>query len=266
MPHLSIPSATLHYDEMGTGSPIIFLHGVWMSSRFFANQLPYFSRTHRAIALDFRGHGKSTHVQTGHTMPVYAQDLRNLITSLKLKDVVLVGWSMGAFVIWDYLDQFGAENICATVIVDEAASDFKYPDFPEGVLDFSTLCGMMSSLQTDRKTLVQNFIPSMFFSKPSTSDTEWMYDEMILMPESIASAVFFDQSVRDYRPVLTKISIPTLLCFGRDEKLISLGAAKHLQESIAESKLVIFEKSGHCPFLEESERFNQVVGEFISTI
>lgn len=256
----------LYYEDQGQGLPLIFIHGVWMSSRFFHKQIPYFSQRYRVIALDLRGHGRSTHVHHGHTVAQYARDLRSVIQGLALDPVVLIGWSMGAFVIWDYFKQFGAENIKATVVIDESASDYKWPDWPLGFADFSALCHIMSGIQTDRAATVRDFIPLMFKSPPSESETQWMFEEITRMPESIASAILFDQTVQDYRPVLPQIHVPTLLCFGADEKLVPVAAGEHLQKTMPNARLVVFENSSHCPFLEEPERFNEEVNRFIQSL
>ncbi|MFP3489894.1 alpha/beta hydrolase, partial [Staphylococcus sp. SIMBA_130] len=88
---------------------------------------------------------------TGHTVANYARDLKKFIDELHLKEVTLVGWSMGAFVIWEYLHQFGEDNVKGTVIVDELASDFKWPDFDIGAFDLPALTGMMRDIQSDQK-------------------------------------------------------------------------------------------------------------------
>jgi len=85
----------LAYEESGTGRPIVFIHGVWMSARFFHKQVPALGRNHHAIALDLRGHGGSSHTPDGHTMATYAQDVRAFLKAKNLSDAVLVGWSMG---------------------------------------------------------------------------------------------------------------------------------------------------------------------------
>ncbi|HJN60639.1 MAG TPA: alpha/beta hydrolase, partial [Alphaproteobacteria bacterium] len=85
----------LHYEESGAGRPIVFVHGVWMSGRYFHRQLPALGQNHHAIVLDLRGHGQSSHTEDGHTMATYAQDLRAFLKAMGLKDVVLAGWSMG---------------------------------------------------------------------------------------------------------------------------------------------------------------------------
>ncbi|WP_057914089.1 alpha/beta fold hydrolase [Peribacillus muralis] len=253
----------LYYEEEGQGRPIIFIHGVWMSSRFFAKQLPYFSRKYKTILLDLRSHGRSNHVHHGNTVSVYAKDLHAFISKRGLKDVILVGWSMGAFIVWDYLKQFGEGNVHSTVIVDELASDFKWPDFDIGAFDIGTLIAFMTEIQTNRTPFLRTFLSSMFKNELSEEDVNWMLEEVTKMPESIASSILFDQSIVDYREFLPNITVPTLLCFGREEKVIPVAAGEHLHDNITDSQLVIFENSCHCPFLEESDLFNKTVNDFI---
>ncbi|WP_242143142.1 MULTISPECIES: alpha/beta fold hydrolase [unclassified Bacillus cereus group] len=256
----------LYYEDQGNGKPILFIHGVWMSSRFFHKQIPYFRDTYRAISIDLRSHGRSAHIETGHTIANYACDLHNFIHSLALKDVILVGWSMGAFVVWEYIKQFGEENIQGLVIVDELASDFKWPDFPLGAFDFPTLIHFMREIQINQTDFLKGFLPLMFKETLSTEELSWMLEEVTKIPASIASAILFDQSVVDYRKELQTITKPTLLCFGREEKLIPVAAGEHLQKHIPNSKLVIFENSCHCPFLEEADYFNSVLDSFVQSL
>ncbi|MGG3521618.1 alpha/beta hydrolase [Bacillus pseudomycoides] len=267
MPNIKLENGVnLYYEERGEGTPILFIHGVWMSSRFFHKQIPYFSEKYRAISIDLRSHGRSPHIETGHTITNYAHDVHAFIESLSLKDVILVGWSMGAFVVWEYIKQFGEQNIKGSVIVDELASDFKWPDFPIGAFDFPTLIHFMREVQTNQVEFLKGFIPLMFKNPLSTEDSTWMLEEVTKVPASIASAILFDQSVVDYRKELNAITKPTLLCFGREEKLIPVAAGEHLHAHINNSQLVIFENSCHCPFLEEADHFNNVLHSFIQSL
>ncbi|PEA54003.1 alpha/beta hydrolase [Bacillus pseudomycoides] len=267
MPYLKLDNdVNIYYEEQGKGTPIIFVHGVWMSSRFFHKQLPYFSENYRAISLDLRSHGRSSHVQSGHTIANYARDLQTFIEKLSLENVVLVGWSMGVFVVWEYLKQFGESNVKASVIVDELASDFKWTDFPIGAFDLPVLIHIMREIQMNRVNFLKEFISLMFKHPLSEDDFEWILKEVTTIPESIASVILFDQSVVDYRDYLAQISIPTLLCFGREEKLIPVAAGEHLHKHLQNSQLIIFENSCHCPFLEEADSFNKIVEHFIQSI
>ncbi|MGG0891339.1 alpha/beta fold hydrolase [Cytobacillus horneckiae] len=258
--------ASLYYEEAGAGDPIIFIHGVWMSGKFFKEQVPFFQKEYRVLVPDLRAHGQSEHVHYGHTIANYANDLNQFITKLGLQNVTLVGWSMGAFVVWDYLRQFGDINIKATVIVDELASDFKWPDFEIGAFDMATLTSFMREIQSNQRGFLSGFIPLMFKGDLSEAELEWMLEETTKLPESIASAVLFDQSVVDYRSDLPNFNVPTLLCFGKEEKLIPVAAGEHLLEQLPNAKLQIFQNSCHCPFLEETANFNTSVDHFIKSL
>ncbi|MFW6385153.1 MAG: alpha/beta fold hydrolase, partial [Halodesulfurarchaeum sp.] len=109
------------------------------SLKFFEPQLTGLSDTYRTIALDFRGHGRSEKTDVGHTVAQYARDLHAFIEHQDLEDVVLVGWSMGAFVSWDYVDQFGTEGILGLVDVDIEASRFQRDDYDYGLTDLDGL-------------------------------------------------------------------------------------------------------------------------------
>ncbi|MCF6136510.1 alpha/beta fold hydrolase [Pseudalkalibacillus berkeleyi] len=267
MPFLKVEDQVeLYYEDVGEGTPVIFIHGVWMSSKFFQKQTDYFSKNHRAILLDLRGHGESSKVPHGHTVANYARDLHCFIKKLNLKDVVLVGWSMGAFVAWDYLEQFGEDNVKGTVIVDELPSDFKWDDFPMGAFDFPTLIHLMREVQNNRTGFLKEFIPLMFKNELSQDDFDWMLEETTKLPEAVASAILFDQTVVDYREHFDSINVPTLLCFGRDEKLIPVAAGEYIHERLQNSQLTLFENSCHCPFLEEADAFNRTLNTFIHSL
>ena len=110
--------ADLYFEDEGSGTPLVFLPGVMTGVRFFTHQLASLSDEYRTIALDYRGHGRSEKTETGHTVPQYARDLHAFLDQRDLHDVILVGWSMGALVSWEYIDRFGADRVQALVDVD----------------------------------------------------------------------------------------------------------------------------------------------------
>ena len=257
----------LAYEEIGAGRPIVFLHGVWMSARYFHKQLPDLGRNHHAIALDFRGHGGSSHTPDGHTMATYAQDLSAFLKAKGLQDAVLVGWSMGCMVIWDYFKQFGDESIAATILVEQTPADFKWPDWEHGLFDLPTLIHLMSEVQTGREKVFRDFVPMMFREPPAQEDVDWMVAENMRLPASIASAVLFDQTMQDYRADVSKVNVPSLvIAGGAENKLLPTEAIKFVHENISGSRFSLYEESSHCPFLEETERFNREVEAFVQSL
>jgi non-heme chloroperoxidase len=91
-----------------------------------------------------------------------------------------------------------------------------------------------------------------------------MKREIMRLPPVVANSILFDQTTRDYRDMLSRIDVPTLLCFGADEKLVPVAAGEHLRSAIQKSELVVFEQSSHCPFIEEASSFNDLIALFLS--
>ncbi|UFT98589.1 alpha/beta hydrolase [Radiobacillus kanasensis] len=266
MPYLTLEDNTqLFYEDHGQGQPVLFIHGVMMSSKFFQKQVPYFQKNYRVLTVDLRGHGQSSKVEHGHTVAQYARDMKAFIEQLDLKDVILVGWSMGAFVVWDYINQFGRENIKATTVVDQSPSDYIWPGWDFGAFDFEAIKGVMQAIQEDQHGFNAEFIHGMYKEKPEQAEYDWVLEEMNKLPASIESTIVFNQTAVDYRDTLGNVTVPTLICFG-SVGFFPVEAGAYIQERIPESRLVAFENSSHLLFLEETEKFNQTLDEFFSSL
>ena len=92
--------ARLAYDDLGAGRPVVLIHGVTMSRRFFDRNAAPLAERFRVINVDLRGHGESPAHEGGHTVAQYARDVKHLLGVLELDGAVLVGWSMGSLVVW----------------------------------------------------------------------------------------------------------------------------------------------------------------------
>src|SRR5579862_8553751 len=125
-------SVQLYYEECGNGPVLLLVHGLWGSSRFFHKQMTPLAAKYRVIALDLRGHGRSSMTLADQTVPTYARDLRAFIEKLRLDEFIGVGWSMGAFVWWDYYKQFGISGLRGLVDIDQPPSDWRSPELPGG--------------------------------------------------------------------------------------------------------------------------------------
>ncbi|MGG1017047.1 alpha/beta hydrolase [Bacillus subtilis] len=267
MPYITLEDQTrLYYETHGSGTPILFIHGVLMSGQFFHKQFSALSANYQCIRLDLRGHGESDKVLHGHTISQYARDIREFLNAMELDHVVLAGWSMGAFVVWDYLNQFGNDNIQAAVIIDQSASDYQWEGWEHGPFDFDGLKTAMHAIQTDPLPFYESFIQNMFAEPPAETETEWMLAEILKQPAAISSTILFNQTAADYRDTLQNINVPALLCFGEDKKFFSTAAGEHLRSNIPNATLVTFPKSSHCPFLEEPDAFNSTLLSFLDGV
>lgn len=255
----------LHVEEDGSGPPIVLLHGVMMSGRFFQRQLDGGLAGHRVVVPDFRGHGRSSKVLSGHTVANYAQDLRRLLGSLGVERPVLLGWSMGAMVVYEYLRAFGSAEVRGIAIVDQPPSDFAWDGYPFGVLTPQALAEMIEGLQLDQPAVAAEFA-SLMQHEPRDEVTAWMTEEILRVPAAVASTILADQTLQDYRPLLPTIDCPTIVMFGRDPKLTPPEAGEWIAAHVPGARFEVFEHSSHCPFYEEAGRFNATFGAWAAQL
>jgi len=108
----------LHYLEAGSGKPLVLIHGWSQCAEEFKHQIAGLSDRYRVIAIDQRGHGDSEKPGFGYRIQRLAKDLQDLLVSLNLQDVTVLGHSIGCSVIWCYWDLFGSDRLAKIVLVD----------------------------------------------------------------------------------------------------------------------------------------------------
>ena len=257
---------TVHVEVRGSGPALVLLPGVMMSGRFFHEQLDgALPDSFTVVAPDYRGHGQSEKVHSGHTVAGYARDVRSLLIALQIERPVLVGWSMGAMVAWEYVKEFGSDSIAGLVVVDQPPSDFAWDGYPFGLMTLAGLADNVEALQGDQRAVAQEFADLMQHV-PDDSRTAWIVEEILKVPASIASTILTDQTLRDYREVLGTITCPTLVAFGADPKMTDPAAGSFIIERTLGAELVVFDESSHMPFLEEPAEFDRVLSEWASRL
>lgn len=262
LPDAMAPPSTTRTTE---GQPLVFLHGAWMGLRFFEPQLTALSEDYRTVALDFRGHGRSEKTEHGHTVRQYARHLYEFLTQCNLDDVVLVGWSMGAAVTWEYVGQFGTERVDALVNVDSEPSPFQKEDDDFARMGLEELSSTFVDIQADHLSLVERGNKLMLKESPLRELETMIFDEASRTPPPIKSAIFAD-ILREPPDIPPDIDVPMLVCAGADEKWRSVASVENVAELVPDSRFELFEESGHCLTVEEPERFNQVVSDFVDSL
>ena len=110
----------LSYIRQGNGRPIVLVHGWSQCAEEFKYQIEPLSARYDVIALDQRSHGESQKVSYGLKISRLSKDLYEFLTELDLNEVALLGHSMGACVIWCYIDLFGPEHLSKIILVDQS--------------------------------------------------------------------------------------------------------------------------------------------------
>ena len=267
MAYIQCHGADLYYEAAGEGQPIVFLHGVLHSLRFFEHQMTELSDSYHAIAFDFRGHGRSEKTDLGHTVAQYARDLHSFIDQLDLDAVVLVGWSLGALVSWEYVEHFGTHRLQGLVDVDMEASRYQWDDYEYGLTDVEGIKHTLALAQQDRTSLVDRMTEQVF-TDPSPETKRLQLEEISRTPAPIASTILIDAVTSDYRGVIRDLDVPLLVCAGAEEETTrgTVASVRNVADIAPDARFELFDDSGHGPCFEEPERFNRVVREFIDSI
>ncbi len=244
----------LYYDESGVGRHVILIHGGGLSNVWWRRNFPVLAQRFHVIAPDTRGCGRSDKPDWGHRTARYAKDVRDIIETLGLHDVTLVGWSIGARTTYSYLELFGSDRLRGAVIVDETVHitlhDPPSPGKPQQ-------CGE-SDDDFDRRWLADMFNLENF-DRLTDDEKAWMIASRSITPGS--QTLSQDYLAQDWRPLCPTIDLPVLIATGRHAGAY-IGCV-YAAEHIPGAKLEVFENSGHVMFYEEADKFNRVVADFV---
>lgn len=247
----------LHYLESGSGPAIVFVPGWTMPVEIWEHQIRHFAQSHRVVALDPRSQGDSEQTTEGHYPDRRAQDIKELVDELKLAPAVLVGWSMGVAEVVSYVDQFGTDSVRGLVLVDgHVGVDFD-PPIARQWFDW------ISGFQKDRQKATEAFVRSMY-KKPQGEDYYRLITQASLRtPTNTAMALLIGLMASDNRPALAKIDKPTLIVVAPSPYS---AIYEDMHKRISGSRLETFEEAGHALFVDEPDRFNTLLEDFLNNL
>jgi non-heme chloroperoxidase len=248
------------------GPPIVFIHGFTGSYLSWEHQFSGpLAGEFRLIAFDFRGHGasdKPLEAENYTDSALWAEDLAAVIRTKNLDRPVLVGWSYGGYVMADYVRAFGEEAIGGLVFVGavtKAGTEEAQSFLGEELLE--VFGGVLSP---DVKTRIESTRAAvrLFTAQPVSRDAfEVMLGSAMMVPPEVRLALLSRELDND--DVLASIGVPTLVIHGDNDRVVRLSSAKHIAEVVPGAIFHAYEGIGHAPFLEDPERFNRDLAEFV---
>ena len=248
----------LHYLEAGSGRPIVFIPGWTMPAWIWQKQMDEFAKKYHVIAVDPRSQGESDKPTYGHLPETRARDYKELVDRLGLKQPVLVGWSMACGELIKYAEQFGSDNVSSYVLVDGLLSAKLSPEV------FAMMSGWMNDLQQDRRKQADGFVRSMF-KKPQSEDyLKSLIDASVEVPADTAAVLIYDMiAVKDFSAGLTRVNRPMLFVYQSGSQQSADFVKSKLGDKV---RLERFDGDGHALFVDDPEKFNRVVEEFVQSI
>lgn len=265
-------AVNLHYYEAGEGELILMLPGGGFSAALFKHQIEAFSSSFKVIALDQRGHGLSDKVDFGYRIPRLAEDLKEFIEEKKFKRIHLIGHSLGASVIFEYIDLFGLENLARLIIIDEPPTLLINPAWSSAekkqygaIYEPASLHELVNRFKSQEAEAFKDEVVSMMTSHQASEEQKTFIRSCMDLPGDAASLLYFNNICQDFRDTLKKITIPTLFITGR-ASLHPWESHQWMQQQVQGSELEVFEEKdggNHFMFVENPHQFNQRVLRFL---
>jgi pimeloyl-ACP methyl ester carboxylesterase len=264
----------LHLRTSGSGTPILFLHGWTSSHTVWRPLLEGLTPHHRLLRPDARGHG-GHHLRLTQTPDVarLARDVENLLDHYGLEKLAVVGHSMGALTLWQYIRDHGCERLSHICIIDQSpklVTDATWANGIYGDFDAARSQALLDDLETDFAEAVLRLIAHGLnarsretYDRNSSGWQESRKNLQQLDPQP-QIAIWKSLVAADYRDVMPLINVPTLLSFGAQSNFYTAATAQYLQTHIANAQLSCYEKADHCPQLIDPPRFTAELREFLS--
>ncbi|MFD9560993.1 alpha/beta fold hydrolase [Streptomyces sp. NPDC059994] len=261
-------------DSGGEGVPLVMLHGWGQTQAMFRHQLADLSHGRRVVTVDLRGHGLSGKPRHGYRIARLARDVLELVDHLRLKRFDALGWSMGVSVWWSFIDQYGTGRIRRFVAVDQPAAVAAVPWMTGreqrdsgAIFDVSELLALGAALAAPGGDEVRaGFVRGMFSGEPDPEVLAFVAEQITSTPAYAAVPLLFDHCAQDWRDVLPRIDVPTLV-IGCEGSHVHPDSQRFIAEQIPGARLHVFPSdvaSSHFPFLENPAAFNAVVDGFLA--
>jgi pimeloyl-ACP methyl ester carboxylesterase len=260
----------LHYEDHGSGKPIVLIHGWPLSGASWERQVPpLLAAGYRVITYDRRGFGKSARPATGYDYDVFAEDLHRLITTLDLNDATLVGFSMGGGEVARYLGAHGTSRVSRAVFM-AAIPPFllKAPDNPSGV-DGTVFDGIKSAIADDRLAFLSSFFKDFYnvdllLGKRISDEAVRLSWNVAAEASPIGTLDCVQAWLTDFRSDLARIDVPTLIIHGDADRILPLAATgKRTQEMVKGSRLAVIEGGPHGLNWTHAEEVNRELLSFL---
>lgn len=253
-----------NYDEVGSGQPIILLHGFPFNRSMWREQIDFLStRGYRCVAPDLRGLGENKSTSEITTMEDMARDVAALLDELKIDRATICGLSMGCYVAFEFAHLFPS-RVQALLLAGARAEG---PDKAE----------KKSRDQQAKQVIEKGFAPSVESILQSLLSPLTLREKPEVVarvrqmvsktdPLGAAAAQRGMARRRDYCGDLKEISVPTLIVAGRDDGVRKAIDAETIHRGIENSRLEIIRDAGHLMNMERPEEFNRVMSQFFEQL
>jgi len=258
---IKLPSGvTLQYVTQGRadGQPVVLLHGIGDSWRSFELLLSHLPDSYRAFAISMRGHGWSDAPATGYLLRDYAADIAAFMEQLNLRNVTLVGHSLGSFV-------------AQAVAVEDRGRVAKLVLIGSGPGGLSSPAARSEAQQMFRgvgasvdPAFARDFQASTVAGPIPAAFMERMYEQIVRAAPHMWAATAEGIYNPELASALTRVKAPALLIWGDQDSMLARAEQDGLLARLPNARLVVLEGRSHAPHWEDPQRVANELIAFVS--
>ncbi|MDG4667823.1 alpha/beta hydrolase [Mycobacterium sp. 236(2023)] len=258
-------------DTGGDGRPVVLIHGWPLTSDSWSPQVDVLRDAgYRVITYDRRGFGRSDKPLIGYTYESLSDDLSALLEELDLRDVTLVGFSMGGGEIASYCARKGVERIHSAVFAASVTPFMSArKDNPEGPLGALQAAKMATALTSNQETFCDELMTDVFSVDGELVVTEeqrqWALGMCGEASKAAALACLAAFGGTDFREDLPKVTVPSLVIHGDSDATVPFeGSGRRTYEMLPDSRLHIIAGGPHGITVSHADEFNEVLLGFLA--
>ena len=268
--HENSASIELYYEDLGSGPPVVLLHGWPLDSRSWEPQLhPLLESGHRVILYDRRGFGRSSRPAGGYDFDTLAADLHQVMTGLDLRDATVIGFSLGTGELARYVGVYGTERLRRCVFIESLAPSFaKSDENPEGV-DPAGVAGVQQAILDDRfkwlTGLTSDFLNLDDYLRTRVSeDTVRAIWNAGSEASPIATWACPPGWLDDFSQDIKRIDVPTLILHGTADRILPIaGQGRRLHAALPDARYVEIEGGPHVMCVSHADEVNRELLSFL---
>ncbi|KGN32472.1 arylesterase [Knoellia sinensis KCTC 19936] len=269
---MSDNSPTLHREDTGgDGRPVVLIHGWPLSGASWSDTVPALTAAGlRVITYDRRGFGESEPAPDGqYDYDSLAADLAGLLEELDLRDVSLVGFSMGGGEVARYVGNHGQDRLHSIAFAAAIPPWLeKNEDNPDGGLPRAEAEKMQAGLRADREGFLDAFMTNFFSSSGELKVSEEQRAEALALAAQAdldAAEASIESWLTDFTEDLAKVTVPTLVIHGDADAIVPLEVSgQRAHEQVAGSELVVIKDGPHGVNVSHAEEFNAALVDFLT--